>query len=62
MMAAASIQQRLAVYAKTSATYHVNNNLDVYAQWAQGFRMPAAQELYQNYGAPVPMPGSAIPI
>ncbi|MDQ0996406.1 hemoglobin/transferrin/lactoferrin receptor protein [Phyllobacterium ifriqiyense] len=37
---------------KLRATWHANNNLDFYAQWAQGFRMPSAMELYQNYGAP----------
>lgn len=37
---------------KLRATWHANDDLDLYAQWAQGFRMPAAQELYQNYGAP----------
>jgi hemoglobin/transferrin/lactoferrin receptor protein len=37
---------------KVRATWHVNSELDFYAQWAQGFRTPSAMELYQNYGAP----------
>lgn len=37
---------------KLRATWHANNDLDFYAQWAQGFRAPSAMELFQNYGAP----------
>ncbi|MBA8878699.1 TonB-dependent hemoglobin/transferrin/lactoferrin family receptor [Phyllobacterium myrsinacearum] len=37
---------------KLRATYHATSDLDFYAQWAQGFRAPSAQELFQNYGAP----------
>jgi hemoglobin/transferrin/lactoferrin receptor protein len=37
---------------KLRATYHATNELDFYAQWAQGFRAPSARELYENYGAP----------
>ncbi|MCO4315988.1 TonB-dependent hemoglobin/transferrin/lactoferrin family receptor [Phyllobacterium sp. 21LDTY02-6] len=37
---------------KLRATWHATPDLDFYAQWAQGYRMPSAMELYQNYGAP----------
>lgn len=37
---------------KLRATYHATSELDFYVQWAQGFRAPSAQELFQNYGAP----------
>ncbi|MBA8900791.1 TonB-dependent hemoglobin/transferrin/lactoferrin family receptor [Phyllobacterium sp. P30BS-XVII] len=37
---------------KLRATWHATPDLDIYAQWAQGFRAPSALELFQNYGAP----------
>ncbi|MFN4087852.1 MAG: TonB-dependent hemoglobin/transferrin/lactoferrin family receptor [Alphaproteobacteria bacterium] len=37
---------------KLRATWHATPELDVFVQWAQGFRAPTASELYQNFGAP----------
>lgn len=37
---------------KLRGTWHASNELDVFAQWSQGFRAPSALELYQNYGSP----------
>ncbi|MFS2150935.1 TonB-dependent hemoglobin/transferrin/lactoferrin family receptor [Rhizobium sp. Rhizsp42] len=37
---------------KLRAAWQATNELEFYAQWAQGFRAPSATELYQNYGAP----------
>lgn len=37
---------------KLRGTWHATSELDVFAQWAQAFRMPSATELYQNFGAP----------
>jgi hemoglobin/transferrin/lactoferrin receptor protein len=33
-------------------TYKVNNDLSVYAQWAQAFTAPTAAQLYLTYGGP----------
>lgn len=37
---------------KLLAKYDVSQDVQVYAQWAMGFRSPTASELYLNYGAP----------
>lgn len=37
---------------KLRAAWQANSELELYAQWAQGFRAPSATELYQTYGAP----------
>ncbi|MDI7860832.1 TonB-dependent hemoglobin/transferrin/lactoferrin family receptor [Rhizobiaceae bacterium n13] len=37
---------------KLRAAWQATTELELYAQWAQGFRAPSATELYQNYGQP----------
>ncbi|MFD1329510.1 TonB-dependent hemoglobin/transferrin/lactoferrin family receptor [Mycoplana ramosa] len=37
---------------KLRAAWQASSELELFAQWAQGFRAPSATELYQNYGAP----------
>ncbi|MCD2184293.1 TonB-dependent hemoglobin/transferrin/lactoferrin family receptor [Rhizobium sp. GN54] len=37
---------------KLRAAWQANPELELFAQWSQGFRAPSATELYQNYGAP----------
>lgn len=37
---------------KLRAAWQANTELEVFAQWSQGFRAPSATELYQNYGSP----------
>ncbi|MBR0554637.1 TonB-dependent hemoglobin/transferrin/lactoferrin family receptor [Ciceribacter sp. L1K23] len=37
---------------KLRLAYQVTPELEVFAQYARGFRAPTAQELYQNFGAP----------
>ena len=46
------LKQQLRFSPKLRATWHAAQDLDFYAQWAQGFRTPSAMELFQNYGAP----------
>lgn len=37
---------------KLRAAWQANTELELFAQWSQGFRAPTATELYQNFGAP----------
>ncbi|MGV1870009.1 TonB-dependent hemoglobin/transferrin/lactoferrin family receptor [Agrobacterium rosae] len=37
---------------KLRAAWQATSELEVFAQWSQGFRAPSATELYQTYGAP----------
>ncbi|TDH34412.1 TonB-dependent hemoglobin/transferrin/lactoferrin family receptor [Pseudohoeflea suaedae] len=37
---------------KLRLAWKATSDLEVFAQWAQGFRAPSVTELYQNYGAP----------
>jgi len=37
---------------KLRAAFQATDELELYAQWAQGFRAPTSLELYQNFGAP----------
>ncbi len=37
---------------KLRASYEPTNEVELYAQWAMGFRAPDVNELYMNYGAP----------
>ncbi|MDP9836516.1 hemoglobin/transferrin/lactoferrin receptor protein [Neorhizobium huautlense] len=37
---------------KLRAAFKATNELELFAQWSQGFRAPTARELYQTYGAP----------
>ncbi len=37
---------------KLRAAYQPQNNVELYAQWAMGFRAPNVSELYLNYGVP----------
>jgi hemoglobin/transferrin/lactoferrin receptor protein len=37
---------------KLRASWKATSELELYAQYARGFRAPSALELYQNYGAP----------
>ncbi|MGF9564911.1 TonB-dependent hemoglobin/transferrin/lactoferrin family receptor [Neorhizobium sp. JUb45] len=37
---------------KLRAAFKATNELELFAQWSQGFRAPSVTELYQTYGAP----------
>src|SRR5690606_13195187 len=37
---------------KLRIAYQVTSELEIFGQYARGFRAPSAMELYQNYGAP----------
>lgn len=37
---------------KLRAAWQATDAVEVYGQWAQGFRAPTSLELYQNYGSP----------
>jgi len=37
---------------KLRASYEPEDNVEIYAQWAMGFRAPSVTELYENYGVP----------
>ena len=37
---------------KLRAAFEATSELELFAQWSQGFRAPTARELYQTYGAP----------
>ncbi len=37
---------------KLRAAWQASPDLEIWGQWAQGFRAPTATELYQNYGQP----------
>lgn len=37
---------------KLRAAWQATSELELFAQWSQGFRAPSATELYQTYGAP----------
>ncbi len=37
---------------KLRAAFKATDELELFAQWSQGFRAPTARELYQTYGAP----------